>query len=305
VATDYPPAAGVTWAGPPASYGVGRSGHTVKFSIVHTTEGHEGFTAAEDGIAYDKTRDDGISTHCFHDADSSPQEVLRRDTAYAAFEEGNNAGIQHELCGTAGQGAAGWADAVSQATIRRAAMAVADDCLTYHLQPRRLSIQEIRDAYYQNGPGGICGHVDITNAFPGPGRDHTDPGPTFPWDQFIGLVRQFMAAATAGGEVETMRFTFNGLANTPTGVEGRVHVTDGLRYRVYGLSGQVDALLSAAGAGPIVAVGPAQLPTGWDYPRAVSQLCGTQDPGELAGDGTATLVAHTHDGGTTGPAVAA
>jgi hypothetical protein len=296
--SDYSTAAGVYWAGRPASYGVGRNGFTVKFSIIHTTEGHEGFTAAEDGIAYDKTRDDGVSTHCFHDADSSPQEVLRSDTAYAAFEEGNNAGIQHELCGSASQDAAGWADSVSQATLRRAAMAVADDCLTYNLQPRRLSVQEIRDAYYSGGPGGICGHVDITNAFPGPGRDHTDPGPAFPWNQFIGLVKQFMA----GGEAETMRFMFSGLPNTPDGVDGRVHVTDGLRFRIQGLSSQVDNLLTSAGAGPIITVAPGNLPSGWDYARAVSQLCGTQDPGELAGDGTpgTGIAAHTHSGGQTG-----
>jgi hypothetical protein len=105
-------------------------------------------------------------------------------------------------------------------------------------------------------------------------------------DERVGIAYSWLhpAGATAVQAQEgTMRFKFVGLPNTPTGLDGRVHVTDGLRYRVYGLSAQVDELLSAAGAAPIVSVTAADLPAGWDYPHAVSQLCGHHDPEPVGG----------------------
>lgn len=78
------------------------------------------------------------------------------------------------------------------------------------------------------------------------------------------------------GETE-MRFRFNGFANSPAGFDPRrVHVTDGLRYRVLPIAANVDAQMSAAGAGPITDLTPAQL-YGWDYPTAVGFMCGMLD----------------------------
>jgi hypothetical protein len=44
----------------------------------------------------------------------------------------------------------------------------------------------------RRGDKGICGHADITAAFPQDNGTHTDPGPTFPWSQFLGLVQAEM-----------------------------------------------------------------------------------------------------------------
>ena len=192
--SDY--AAGVTWAGPPRSYTTGRK-TPVRLSVIHTTEGHAGADAAEVGPVIDKNRTDGTSTHCFHDNNSSTQEVLRKDTAHAAFFHGNTLGIQHENCGTATWTAAQWQGDYQQAMLRRCAAAVADDCRTYGLEPRRLSVAEVRRAYYGPAPypKGICGHADITAAFPEDGGTHWDPGPNFPWTQFIGMVKEFLSGA--------------------------------------------------------------------------------------------------------------
>lgn len=160
---------------------------SVQLIVIHTTEGSEGPTSAEDGAAYDQRRADGTSTHFFHDGDSTVQCVRTADQAHAARTQGNKRGIQHELCGRAGQGDAGWADAVSQGTLRQAARQCARDAKRWGIPVRHLTVAQVA-----NGDKGFCGHVDITRAFPQDSGTHTDPGPDFPWSQFLDLVRAEM-----------------------------------------------------------------------------------------------------------------
>lgn len=189
---------------PPRAYGTGRDGRKVKLSVVHYTAGSERSTSAEDGAAYDQRRTDGTSCHFFHDQNSSVQCVYRWNRANSAFHKGNRLGVQHELCGTL-QTRGQWLDPASDATLWRAARYVANDCLTYGLQPRRLSVAETRATWYSNAPGGIVGHVDITRAFPEDGGTHTDPGPEFPWDIFLDRVHHFMNGDDMPLEGEDLR----------------------------------------------------------------------------------------------------
>lgn len=159
---------------------------SVQLIVIHATEGSEGPTSAEDGAAYDQRRTDGTSTHFFHDSDTTVQCVNTAAIAHAARTQGNRRGIQHELCGRAGQGAAGWADAASQGTLRQAAKQVARDCVKWGIPVRKLNASQVAAAA---GFKGICGHADITLAFPQDNGDHTDPGPTFPWTAFLAMVR--------------------------------------------------------------------------------------------------------------------
>lgn len=160
-------------------------GHGVQYLVVHYTAGAERSTSAEDGAAYDQRRDDKVSTHYFVDSNSVVQCVLTPDTAYAAFFYGNAFGIQYELCGTV-QTREQWLDPASDATITNAARQMARDCQRYGLPVRRLTPTQMRA-----GAKGICGHVDVTNAY---GRgDHTDPGTQFPWDVLLARVAQFLS----------------------------------------------------------------------------------------------------------------
>jgi hypothetical protein len=181
---------------PAKAFGTGRDGRKVKLSVIHYTAGSERSTSAEDGASYDQRRTDGTSCHLFHDQNSSVQTVYRWNRANSAFHKGNRLGVQHELCGTA-QTRAQWLDPASDATLWRAAKYVADDCVTYNLQPRRLTVAETRATWYSNGPGGICGHVDITRAFPEDNGTHEDPGPGFPWDVFLARVNQIIKGGSA------------------------------------------------------------------------------------------------------------
>lgn len=192
-----------TWAGYPRSYSPGRN-RPVQYAVIHYTAGSEGPTSAEAGVAYDKTRPDGTSCHCFADSNTVLREVPDVDRAHAARYHGNEIGLQLELCGTA-QTRDQWLDPVSSATLRLGAKQVAEWCRDHALPVRRLTVAETRAAYYNtagNRPKGIVGHVDCTQAYPEDGGTHTDPGREFPWDVFLQWVSEELAALTSGGETD-------------------------------------------------------------------------------------------------------
>lgn len=65
----------------------------------------------------------------------------------------------------------------------RAAALTRELCRRHGIPIVRLSAADVRA-----GRRGICGHVDVSNAFHQ--SDHDDPGPDFPWDRFMALVRE-------------------------------------------------------------------------------------------------------------------
>jgi hypothetical protein len=194
------------WVGPPAHWQGGRKAGgrpTPAYVVIHVTDGSEGPNAAEAGAVYDKVRTDSVSTHLFVDSDSAVREVRDIDTAYAAFPKGNALGIQVEICGLAAQTVAQWHDAASTATLKLAAFEVAVLCQDHGLPVRHLTIAECRAAWYAPGPGtrGIVSHYDVTRAYPEDGGSHTDPGPNFPWVEFLVMVREYLAAGSGDSEM--------------------------------------------------------------------------------------------------------
>lgn len=189
-----------TWVGSPKSYSSGRN-RPVQYVVIHATDGSEAPTSAEDGAAYDKRRTDGTSTHLFVDSNTAVREVQDTDRAHHARYHGNEIGIGIELCGRAGQSDAQWHDAASKATLAIAAREVAEICTAHGIPVRRLSVAEVRAAYYAPAgqrPKGICGHIDVTKAYPEDNGDHTDPGAHFPWTEFLAAVKAHQTGAGAG-----------------------------------------------------------------------------------------------------------
>lgn len=177
----------------PRAWGSGRDGKGVRYIVVHYTAGSEGPSSAENGATYDQSRTDQTSCHYFVDSNSVVQCVETWNRSNSALHKGNRLGIQYELCGTA-QTRAQWLDPVSDATLTLAARQMARDAVKYGIPVRRLSTSETRAAWYSypNGPKGFVGHVDVTNAYPEDGGDHTDPGTQFPWDALLQRVQQFI-----------------------------------------------------------------------------------------------------------------
>ncbi len=165
-------------------------GRQVDLVVIHTMEAVEkpgtallvarwfaGATAPKASAHY--CVDDQTVIECVHEG----------DVAWAAPGANSN-GVHIEHAGFAAQGSSGWADAYSQAMLARSAALCADICKRHSIPIAKLGPDEL-----MKKERGVCGHVDVTHAFKK--SDHTDPGPDFPWEQYLSLVRAGMAALDA------------------------------------------------------------------------------------------------------------
>jgi N-acetyl-anhydromuramyl-L-alanine amidase AmpD len=157
------------------------TGRRIDVVVIHTMEIAERADSAEAVARWFSRPEVEVSAHYCVDADSTVQCVRERDIAWHA-RGGNERSIGVELAGRAGQGKAGWADAYSYAVLERAAALTADICARHAIPVRWL-----RAAALRNGARGVTGHVEVTRAFRK--SDHWDPGPAFPVQHFLGLVR--------------------------------------------------------------------------------------------------------------------
>jgi hypothetical protein len=232
--------------GPPRWYRRGRR-RAIQVIFVHTTQGSEGYTSAEGGVAYDKRRPDSVSCHCFADADSVPEEVRDTDEAFHARDKGNAMGWGLELCGLAQQTPGQWGDDVSVRTLRNAAEECAERVLKWGWSPssvRRLTVPQVRAAFYAPAglrPFGFAGHIDATEAFPEDGGSHWDPGPSFPWGSWLRQV------STLAWPVPTLE---DGMGSYVYKVEGGKDfwISDGLRRRAIPAGGVRGVIMTAGAA---------------------------------------------------------
>lgn len=143
--------------------------------VIHATDNT---ASASDEASYASTRSDMTSAHFYADDGSVIQAVPTDHIAYGCYPTGNYRSIQFELVGK------DWPDSqeISDATLRRVAPVVFRVCNDWGIPIRKIGPDELR-----NGVKGICGHVDVTNAWHE--GDHQDPGPAFPWDRFITLIQ--------------------------------------------------------------------------------------------------------------------
>jgi N-acetyl-anhydromuramyl-L-alanine amidase AmpD len=186
--------------GPPPSYlFIGarnftpdRFGSAITLVVVHTMEAPEKpSTARKVAEWFRGSTAPQSSAHYCVDADEIIQCVYDEHAAWAAPGANRN-GVHIEHAGYAKQNAADWSDEYSEAMLRKSAALAADLCARYAIPIRRLTTAEVLAK-----ARGLCGHVEVTKAFKK--GDHTDPGPNFPWDRYLELIR----AATAQRANET------------------------------------------------------------------------------------------------------
>jgi N-acetyl-anhydromuramyl-L-alanine amidase AmpD len=127
------------------------------------------------------------SAHFAVDNQTIVQCVKEKDVAWHAPGANHN-GIGIEHAGYAAQSRDQWLDDYSTAELKLSAQLVATLCARWGIPIVKLSMDDLKA-----GARGICGHLDITMAFNN-GKGHTDPGPSFPWPEYIQWVKDAAGA---------------------------------------------------------------------------------------------------------------
>ncbi|WP_048726223.1 peptidoglycan recognition protein family protein [Kytococcus sedentarius] len=163
----------------PAHYYEGRE-KTIRLIVIHTMEAPEGPQTAENIASYFASGAVVASAHACVDQDSVVVCLPPTATAFAA--PGANAdGYQIEHAGFASQDGAGWADAASQSMLRLSAAHAREIAVAAGIPLRHLTDDELAAGY-----AGFVGHDQVSRVYKR--SDHWDPGPAFPWDQYMSLV---------------------------------------------------------------------------------------------------------------------
>ena len=134
------------------------------------------------------------SAHYSVDSNSIVQSVRDGDVAWHA-KGANHNGIGVEHAGYAKQTRAQWLDDYSQRELAISARLVARLCRLYAIPIAYVDAADLRPTSLgARALRGLTGHRDATVAF-GIVGGHTDPGPNFPWDVYLQLVRNAGASA--------------------------------------------------------------------------------------------------------------
>jgi len=173
------------------NYVSGRT-HPILWIVIHTMEIEETDHTADDLANQYATGSNVVAVHycidndsiiqCVKDTDTG-RGILVADSGHPAGASGNDISISVEHAGWAKRTAAEWADKYHQDMLKLSAQLVGVRCKQYGLQRKRLSQAEI-----QAGDSGIVAHGDIYAVYQ-EGDVRTDPGPNFPWTQYIGWVK--------------------------------------------------------------------------------------------------------------------
>lgn len=167
--------------------------------VIHTAEAHERPSTAENVASFFAgPQSSRASAHYTVDCDSVVQSVEEKDVAWhAGPANGYSIGIEH--AGFAKQTKDEWSDDYSQAMLERSAELVADLCRRYQIPVRKVSPEDLKAGGERRR--GICGHIDVTTGLTG-GRGHWDPGPNFPWADFLERVQVHLQNSDATKTVE-------------------------------------------------------------------------------------------------------
>ena len=158
------------------------SGRTVDVLVIHTMEAPEAVSTAENVAHWfaGSTAPQASAHYCI-DSNSIVQCVQDEDVAWHA-PGANSDGLGFEHAGFASQGHADWNDTYSAAMLKLSAGLVAAKCKEHQIPVVWLSPADLRA-----GRRGITGHNNVSEAFRL--STHTDPGSSFPIQEYLGLVR--------------------------------------------------------------------------------------------------------------------
>lgn len=152
---------------------------TVSRIVIHGTVSPTVKGGARAVARYFQSPKTGGSAHYVVDPGEIVQCVKEGTVAYHAPPNTGSIGI--ELCDPQKGSAARWGDSGHEAMLKLAARLTREIAARHGIPLKRLSVADLKA-----GRKGICGHVDVSNAFRK--TDHSDPGTGFPWAHFMDLV---------------------------------------------------------------------------------------------------------------------
>ena len=193
-----------------------RDGAEPRLVIIHTAESHELPSAATNTGTWFQNTPKQLSSHYGVDADGVVQYANESATTWHTGGKlgggkgppwTNDESIGLELAGSAHQTPEQWADDYSAAVLANAAALTAELCRRYVIPIKYVNADALK-----RGERGITGHVQANEAAGITGQ-HWDPGPGFPWADFIAMVQHF---ADTQGPAGPARNPFPALDPTPT-----------------------------------------------------------------------------------------
>lgn len=184
-----------------SSFTSGDNAHPTRI-VIHGTNSGQGFpTASRAGTALDTAnyfagkggKQPGGSAHYIVDVATEVHCVPDNTVAFHAPPNERSIGI--EICADGGDPKVAptnytleqWTSPQCWPAVLRAAQRTAELCTRFNIPVVKLSPADL-----VAGRRGICGHVDISQAF----REstHSDPGPSFPWASFLAAVAAAMTS---------------------------------------------------------------------------------------------------------------
>lgn len=156
------------------------------YAVIHTQEGDGTATSLANYLNSNK-----VSYNIVVDAIDTVEVVPVDQGPWAAMEANN---IAFHLCFAGSR--AGWNRATwlsKDAMLRRGAKAVAAACKQFDIP----AVKVLSTNGWPVTPKGIAAHADFGKR----GGGHTDPGPEFPWPEFIAMVQGYLGTAPTTPEV--------------------------------------------------------------------------------------------------------
>ena len=155
----------------------------IRLVVVHDTEGN-GYPKQPPAMGVARYGASSAARASWHFTVDQKEAVrcLPDDVVGWAAPGANTDGLQLEICGYARWSRLAWYR--HQATLKRSAWVVARWCVRYGIPVRWLTDRQLSDRASE----GLATHVQCSRVFKG--SDHTDPGPNFPADYFLWLVKR-------------------------------------------------------------------------------------------------------------------
>lgn len=180
------------------AFGRPRPTHQIRNIIVHVTVNAPG-TPAENVATYQINSRSGS----YHELTDTTIKHLIENTddwlTWSSGNYGNDIGLHRSFVMWGTETRAQWLQ--YDAMLREAAKRDAEWCKRYNIPPVKLTAADLRA-----GKRGFAGHLETGQAWGG--TDHVDPGTGFPWDVYLGYVRDYINGTQTDkeGDVLTTKY---------------------------------------------------------------------------------------------------